>query len=118
MTTMAVNGSHFPYMPLFVDDWLTSEAVDAFTLEQRAAYLQLLLRQWKAPDGVLPTDERELARMSGLGRRWQKLGRPIIARCFVKRGDRYVNPRCRAEWEHARTRSKQAAAAARARWEQ
>ena len=117
---MAVNGkpaARLPYMPLYVDDWLTSEAVSDFTLEQRGAYLELLLRQWKSPDGMLPKDERSLARMSGLGRQWRKLGRPIIARCFVKRRDGLVNPRCRAEWERARDRSVQATDAARKRWE-
>lgn len=108
--------TRFPYMPLFVDDWLTSDAVDGFTLAQEAAYMRLLLRQWKAPNGMLPKNETELARMSRLGEQWKKLGRPIIARCFVKRGDGLVNLRCRTEWERARARSSQAAEAARKRW--
>ena len=58
--------ARFPYMPFFVDDWLSSDAVESFTLEQQAAYLHLLLRQWKAKDGFLPKDEAR----ARAGRAW------------------------------------------------
>lgn len=109
--------ARFPYMPFYVDDWLSSDAVDSFNLEQQAAYLLLLLRQWKAKDGMLPKDEPTLARWSRLGPRWPKLGRPIVARCFVERRDGLVNLRCRALWEAAREKSAQARDAAQKRWE-
>jgi uncharacterized protein YdaU (DUF1376 family) len=115
-----INGderARFPYMPFYVDDWLTSDAVDAFTLEQQGAYLRLLLRQWTAKNGMLPNDDSELARISRLGKRWAKWGRPILARCFVELREGLVNPRCRAEWERARRRSTKAAESAHKRWE-
>jgi uncharacterized protein YdaU (DUF1376 family) len=104
-------------MPFYIDDWLTSVAVDGFTLEQRGAYLELLLRQWSAPTGTLPNDDRTLAQLSRLGRRWAKVGRPIIARCFVEQDGGLVNPRCRELWEAARRRSSTAKKSARLRWE-
>jgi uncharacterized protein YdaU (DUF1376 family) len=115
-----INGerARFAWFPLYVDDWLASDAVDAFTLEQQGAYLRLLLRQFTAADGTLPRDARELARISKLGDRWRKVGAPIIARCFVEHGEGLVNLRCRAEWERARDKSAKAAKAGRKRWKQ
>lgn len=104
-------------MPFYVDDWLSSDTVEGFTLEQQGAYLLLLLRQWKAKDGRLPSDEATLARWSRLGARWRTVGRPIIQRCFVERGGGLVNPRCRALWEDIKEKSKKAKLAAEIRWE-
>lgn len=109
--------ARFPYMPFYVDDWLSSDSVDSFTLEQQAAYLLLLLRQWKAKDGMLPNDERTLARWTRLGARWPKVGRPIVARCFVERRGALVNVRLRELWEAARRKSGKAARAADSRWD-
>jgi uncharacterized protein YdaU (DUF1376 family) len=108
--------ARFPYMPFFVDDWLSSDSVESFTLEQQGAYLLLLARQWKAKDGRLPLDEKTLARWSRLGPKWKALGKPIIARCFVERGGGLVNLRCRQLWESTREKSRKAQAAAEARW--
>jgi uncharacterized protein YdaU (DUF1376 family) len=104
-------------MPFFVDDWLSSDNVDSFTLEQQGAYLRLLARQWKARDGYLPKDEATLARWSGLGARWRKVGRPILEQCFVERAGGLVNPRCRRLWEQVKERSSKARDAAEIRWE-
>lgn len=106
-----------PYMPFYVDDWLSSDTVEGFTLEQQAAYLRLLLRQWKAKDGLLPKDEKTLRRWSGLGTRWSKLGRPIVARCFVERDGGLLNLRCRELWEKARETSAHNRDAAIKRWQ-
>lgn len=108
--------TRFPYLPFYVDDWLSSDAVSGFTLEQEAAYLRLLLRQWKAADGQLPKDETLLASYSRLGARWRKVGRSILQRCFVERADGYVNTRLRTEWLKVRERSSKAKAAAEERW--
>lgn len=108
--------ARFPYMPFYVDDWLSSGAVASFTMEQQAAYFRLLIQQWKAHDGQLPKDETVLAGYSGLGSKWRKVGRPIIQRCFVERSGGLVNVRLREIWLHVRAKSKQAKAAAGARW--
>jgi uncharacterized protein YdaU (DUF1376 family) len=110
------NRARFPYMPFYVDSWLSSDRVEGFTLEQQAAYLRLLLRQWKDPDGYLTTDEATLARWSGLGARWRKVGRPIIQQCFVERTGGLVNIRCRRLWEEVKAKSAKARRAAEARW--
>src|SRR4051812_12134483 len=108
--------TRFPYVPFYVDDWLSSDSIAGFTLEQEAVYLRLLLRQWKATDGQLPKDESLLAGYSRLGARWAKVGRPIVKRCFVERADGLVNPRLREEWLRVRSKSQKAKAAADKRW--
>lgn len=118
MTHRDTDKARFPYMPFYVDDWLSSDTIAGFTLEQEAAYMRLLFRQWKAPDGQLPKDEMLLAGYTRLGPRWRKVGRPIIQRCFVERAGGLVNLRLREIWLHVRARSKQASAAASARWSQ
>lgn len=108
--------TRFPYMPFYVDDWLSSDTVEGFTLEQQGAYMLLLCRQWKAPDGKLPKDESVLARWSRLGSRWKSVGKPIVAACFVERHGGLVNKRCRRLWEETKEKSKKAQAAAEKRW--
>lgn len=111
------NKARFPYLPFYVDDWLSSDSIAGFTLEQEGAYLRLLLRQWKAPDGQLPKDEALLAGYSKLGARWRKVGRPILQRCFVERASGYVNERLRSIWLRVREKSSKARAAAGKRWD-
>lgn len=118
MPTRTDEKTRFPYVPFYVDDWLSSDAIAGFTLEQEAVYLRLLLRQWKASDGQLPKDEGLLAGYSRLGHRWAKVGRPIIQRCFVERTGGWVNPRLREEWLRVRSKSEKAKAAADLRWSQ
>lgn len=105
-------------MPFFVDDWLSSDTVEGFTLEQQGAYFLLLCRQWKAPTGILPNDENLLARWSRLGSRWRSVGRPILKACFTERDGGLANPKCRKLWEEVQEKSRKNQAAAAARWNQ
>lgn len=109
--------SRFPYMPFYVDDWLSSDTIAAFTLEQQAAYLLLLLRQWKAPNGQIPKDEAVLASYTKLGPRWRKVGRPIVQQCFVERAEGFVNLKLRGIWLETKSKSAKAKASADRRWE-
>ena len=108
--------SRLPYMPKFIDDWLSSLTIATFTLEQEAAYDRLLMYQWKDPQCSLPKDEAILASYSRLGPKWKKFGRPIIARCFVEENGRLFNRRCRQEWLKAQEISGKRKAAADERW--
>lgn len=109
--------SRLPFMPIFVDDWLSSDAVAGFTLEQEGAYFRLLMWEWKSADCALAADESVLARLSRLESRWRKVGRPIVDRCFTKIDGRLVNERLREVWERARKKSEKSAEAARISWE-
>src|SRR3982751_1788768 len=107
----------YPYLPFFVDDWLSSPSVSDFTLEQQGAYLRLLCWAWKTPKLELPRNEHVLAEYSGLGARWAKVGRPIIKRCFeTSPQNGYVNPRLQQEWHRVQGRSSIGKKAAETRW--
>jgi len=110
------NRARFPYLPFYVDDWLGSDTVDAFTLEQQGGYRPLVRRQWRAKDRLLPQDEAKLARWTKLGKRWPAVGRPVLRQCFNERQDGYVNLKLRRIWERIRERSSKARSAAEARW--
>lgn len=52
-----------PWLPLLVDDWLTSPTVLAMTAAERGMYVHLLAHQWH--DGKLPADPELLTVLSG-----------------------------------------------------
>lgn len=109
--------NRLPYMPMYVDDWLSSLTVASFTLEQEGAYERLLKWAWKDPSCTLPDDEAVLAQYSRLGTRWKKFGRPIVERCFVREGGRLVNLKLRSIWREVQEKSSKAKAAANTRWD-
>ena len=84
-----------PYFNMWVADWLSSEAVTMMTPEQEGGFFRLLLLSWRAdPPCTLPNDQRVLAKLSRLDRRWKKAG-PLIVEQFdeVENGTRLRNPR-------------------------
>ena len=96
----------FPWFPFYAADWRLSNTVRAMTYEQRGVYLELLCIAWddgrKAPS--LSSDERELAALTGLGKRWAKVGPTILASCFSLEEGRYYNIRLTAVWEVQRAK--------------
>lgn len=121
-STSKPNGIDLPWFKFFAWDWLTSETIDRFTLEQEAVYMRLLMRQWVAKTGVLPTDAATLQKYARVdsGAHWRRVGKPVIDRCFERRNGHYVNAKLRALWLDAKDKheSNQRAAklAADARW--
>lgn len=96
------------WFPFFVKDWLSSPARMAMLPEQRGAYFDLLAIAWgngeKEPS--LPADDATLAALSGLGKRWAKLG-PLVRAQFDERDDLLHNAKLSAVWleqhdKHAR----------------
>ena len=108
MTTVA-----FPYMPLFVDDWLSSDRIDQLASDRAYGYMLLLMHQWKDKQGYLPTNEKVLAR-------WARLTvaevRPLLREFFVRRNGHYYNAKCREKWLAAKERSEHAKKAGEGRW--
>lgn len=113
------DGIELPWFKCFAWDWLNSETIDAFTLEQEAIYMRLLMRQWVAKTGVLPTDATTLQKYARLDSpdRWRRVGKPVLDRCFERRNGHYVNAKLRALWLDARDRHETNKRAAEARWE-
>lgn len=102
---------------LYVDDWLSSSAIEAMTAAEERGYLRLLMHAWKSDDCGLPDDDAVLAQLSKLGRAWSRnsnSGATIRAQFIAKNG-RLYNERLLREREHqqrvreSRTRAAQVA---------
>lgn len=77
----------FPYLPLYWRDWLTGRATVLMTPEQKGAFVDLLCHAWESdPPCTLPDDDAALAKLSGLGSRWRRVGGPVRA-CFKPAGN-------------------------------
>jgi|SRR5580765_5170368 uncharacterized protein YdaU (DUF1376 family) len=63
----------------WIDRWRTSDAFRMMTLEEQGAYRNLL-DEAALSDGVLPNDERILARASGDATRWPALREHLLAK--------------------------------------
>jgi uncharacterized protein YdaU (DUF1376 family) len=111
-----------PWFKVFVWDWLNSETIEDFTLEQEAVYMRLLMRQWVAKNGVLPTNVEKLAKYARLESRsrWARVGRPVLETCFERKNGHCWNQKLRDLWEHARAKQDATIRAAKlgadARW--
>lgn len=96
----------FPWFPFYSLDWRTSLAVRAMTYEQRGVFLELLAIAWD--DGrerpSLPGDHATLAKLTELGKRWAKVGAPILAANFTLEEGRYYNLKLTAVWEVQRAK--------------
>lgn len=69
-----------PFMPFFTDKWLLSVNRRAMSLEQQAAYLNLLAQAWRL-DGYLPNDPAKLWRLAECNSQehFESICDPIIA---------------------------------------
>lgn len=97
-----------PFMQLYVADYLGDTR--HLTTEQHGAYLLLLMTMWRA-DGVLPNDDKKLARIVGCtSSRWARIKAEVLEFFDVDRGE-LTNPRLRLELKKASEKSNQRAEA-------
>src|SRR5262245_10121323 len=73
----------------WIDRWRKSTAYTDLTLEEQAAYRNLLDEAWLR-GGALPDDDRILAKASGDARRWPRI-KPTVMKRFSKNGDGWRN---------------------------
>ena len=89
-----------PAFQWYPSDWLSSTSRMMMTLEQQAAYFNLLNHDWMN-DGI-PADDVALAKLSEMGEGWLKGGSRVVRKCFTfhptKRGF-ITNERLRVERE-------------------
>jgi len=85
---------------LYVDDWLSSTAIELMTAAEERGYLRLLMHAWKAEDCGLPNDHATLARLSKLGRAWRGKSGAVVRAQFTERDGRLFNDRLSREREH------------------
>jgi uncharacterized protein YdaU (DUF1376 family) len=104
----------------FVEDWLSSTAVDLMTADEERGFLRLLLHSWKTPDCGLPNDDRILAHLSKLGKLWHGKSGAAVRAEFIERDGRLFNERLLRERQNQiskrRARSSAGKAGAKARW--
>jgi uncharacterized protein YdaU (DUF1376 family) len=79
------------WFPLYVNDWLLSEKIDAMPAECEGAYIRLLCRAWLSDDCGLPDDDSILSRWSRLGERWDGQVSACIRACFDAHDGRLFN---------------------------
>ena len=107
---------NYPFIRLYVSDFVGSSKVSAMTLEEVGAYVLLLFHSWR--EGPLEDDPKRLARViraspQEFDRIW-----PAVSACFKKAPDgRLYNERMEKERKKAVNRSDLAQRAARARWD-
>lgn len=104
----------------YVEDWLSSTAIDLMTGAEERGYLRLLLHAWKAPDCGLPNDDRVLARLSRLDGEWHTGSGAVVRSEFFEKDGRLYNARLLKERENQiavrMARSGAGKAGAEARW--
>jgi hypothetical protein len=89
------------WYPHKIDKWRGSLAVQGMSDGAYRGYHNLLMSQWQSSDGMLPTADKELARLSGLFSRWTEF-RDEIMENFTRSGDRLINSVQYSEWQRAR----------------
>jgi uncharacterized protein YdaU (DUF1376 family) len=120
MTKKRTTAQDAPWFPFWTKEWLTDERVLAVSPEVRGALITLRAWAWlSTPPCTLPADELQLARLSGLGRRWRRL-RETVLQFFIMRENRWVDPMLQVLHDemvtaHAK-RSAASRTAATARW--
>jgi uncharacterized protein YdaU (DUF1376 family) len=85
---------------LYVDDWLSSTAIDLMSAAEERGYLRLLMHAWKSPDCGLPNDDPTLAKLSKLGGGWRGQSGERVRAQFFARDGRLFNDRLLRERQH------------------
>ena len=68
-----------PWMPFFVNDFLSSSEVYLMSPEEGWGYLNLLFAQWQSGSKrCIPRDKDELAKLSRLGKKWPRCSARIL----------------------------------------
>lgn len=106
--------AEFPALPLWTDAYL-GDTTHLTTIEH-GAYLLLLMVAWRSKDGLLPNDDKLLARYSKLTTgQWKRI-RPILEPFFSISSDGWRQGRLTDELMAVRQFSKSQSNNAKARW--
>lgn len=89
------------WYPHQIEKWRGSTAIQGMSDGAYRGYHFLLMAQWESSDGMLPNDEKELARMSGLHRRWMRFRSEILPN-FIEVQKRLVNVSQKEKWDRAK----------------
>lgn len=99
--------SDAPAMPVFPDAYLADTT--HLTTEEHGAYLLLLMAMWRR-NGVVPNDDKDLARIVGLDiSRWRKTKRRLLSLLTVE-GEYLTQKRLLKEWQYVQEKRNKNAA--------
>lgn len=105
--------AEFPAMPLWTDAYISDTL--HLSAAEHGAYLLLLMAMWRN-GGVLPNDDKTLARISRLSaRQWVK-SKPTLMRFMVFDGKWISQPKLQKTLSDVRKKSTSQAAKAKAKW--
>lgn len=105
--------SKAPAMPIFIDAYL-SDTTHLLT-EEHGAYLLLLMAMWRR-NGSVPDDDRDVARMVGLGlARWKKIKERLRPLLIFEQG-RITQKRLKKEWNYVTDYKEKQRKNAQKRW--
>lgn len=94
--------SQAPSMPLFPDAFIAD--TQHLSLEERGAYMHILMVTWRNNGRALPDDPKRMARTLGVtAPRWDKL-RPVLAEFFDLSDGTWRQKRLEKEWEFVQKR--------------
>lgn len=107
--------AEFPALPLWTDAYLADTR--HLSAEQHGAYLLLLMEAWRRPSCSLPDDDALLARLSGLGGRWDA-NRDAVMAFWTRDGRRkeWTQKRLVQEREYVASKSRSQRDNAAKRW--
>lgn len=96
-------GSRRPFLRLYVQDFMTDEHVMRMSLEALGAYIRLIFNMWmSSAPGILPDDEKVIARIAGAEHCWDRVRSEILP-CFKRRGGNLVQKRLHLEHQAVST---------------
>jgi len=89
------------WYPHNIDAWQSSPTIQDLSDAAYRAYHNLIQAQYQAEDGMLPSEEKELIRLSRMRAVWPEIREELLA-CFqVSESGRIFSPRQFKEWEKA-----------------
>lgn len=84
--------SKSPAFQFYPSDWLSSTSISLMSPAEEGAYIRLLCHAWSSPDCGIPDDEKLLAELSRLRKKWPQSSARIRAK-FDSIGGRMFNTR-------------------------
>lgn len=99
------------WMPLYVADYLKD--TQHLSTQEHGAYLLLIMYAW-SHDGLLPGDEKRVARIAGLTPKEWKNSRDVMLEFFTKKSDGFRHKRVEKERARASALNEQRREAGRA----
>jgi uncharacterized protein YdaU (DUF1376 family) len=100
--------NRYPYIPLYVNDFVTDEHVDDMSTLALGAYWRLIFKAWhQTPVGSIPNDDDKLAQWSRLSHEdWEKVRKSVLAAWELGDDNKFHQKRLEREFKKLKRNSK------------